>query len=405
MNLPTGLESNAAKQVAAISNSVDQSSVALVTLQQEGAIAADKDAQFLVDGKPFSVIPMLTAKELEDAQKLADGTYKDVRGANRQNIANIGLPALVGMDDITNKALTRARQRDLDAINKPGNDLMKEVEEGLNLDIKYHDPTWLEKIGLVNHIQDFLKRVESLEMKLDRLTGNLRSGDGKLIERISDFTVMKGKYVQQIGALYVYTAAAEIVLEREVAYLNDLKKQGAQNKDDTRIAYAIDEQQTIVTRLRKRTFFLLGEALKSYLRVGVIEESIKAAEIAHDSVMETIYGVVKGLKEGLTILLGQWDTAQTAAFAHRVNQMGLKVDAKLAESIGTANAILQVLTEDQKAQVQSCVATKDALVSQIKWGIELDKQLAENYQLLGDTTKKITDAVQAALSQIEETPA
>lgn len=402
MKLPTGLNENAAKEVALISASVDETSLTLAASSTADLVKIDEQSQFLVDGQPFSVIPMLEANELQAAQKLADGPYQNVRGENRQIIASIGLPALVGMDDITDKALARAAQRDLDAINKPGRELMKEVEAGLTLDIRYHEPNWLEKIGLVNEIEQFLKRVENLKMKLDRLSGNLRSGDGKLIDRIADFTVMKGRYVEQIQNLYIYTAAAELVLEREIAYLKELKQQGLQKKNDTRIGYEINEQQTIVTRLRKRTFFLLGEALKAYLRVAVIEESIKAAEIAHDSVMETIYGVVKGLKEGLTILLGQWDTAQTAAFAHRVNQMGLRVDAKLAESIGTANAILQTLADDQRLQVESCLATKEALISQIKWGIELDGQLATNYQLLGETTEKITAEVQAALSHFEE---
>lgn len=407
MQLPTTPVVNGTKQakVEELAQSVTQTSTTLndvlkgnVTVETP---ADSEDPQFLVNGNPFSVLDIISPKELEEAQRLYNGPFKNIRGENRANIATLGMDALVNMKDITDKALRRAKQRDLDKVNGPGKDLLKEVEKGLTLDLVYRDLSWWQKNKYLHPLVVFIRNSESLLRKTDRLGANLLTGQGILIERKADFLTMKKNYKLQVTKLYSAAAAAEMSLAREIEYREDLKKKAAKNPGNTRYGEEINEQQTVVSRLRRRTFFLLGEALNSYLRVNVIEESIKAVEIAEDAVVEAMFGALEDLKQSLTIILGQWDTAEQADFARQVGQVRRAANRKLVDVIGVANNILEALTEDQKADIELYIATKDKLVAQIKWGIELDKKLAENYQLLGKTTKKVTKDVENALAQLE----
>ena len=357
------------------------------------------EALVSTDVKKFSAKNVLTSAELQQAQQLA---AKFDPNSSEVAIPTFGAPIMQELSDLSKPVLERVKTRDVAAASDVLKEFSKELD-GVDLNLAYKQPAnALEELAhkISDPIIRFLRSLDSLEKSVDRLEGKMRDASDNLLDRITTFGVLRDKYIEKVPTLYIYAAAAEIITDREMARLNDMKTQLAAKTDDPRLANAVEMEQTVVTRMRSRTINVLGQALKAYLMVPVIQEAEKSAEIVNDEVMNGIFSILPDLRATLVVLIGQYDTAKAAGDAAGLRKTGRKINDILSEQLGRTNDTVEAMVDDRNNDLDSFRKMRDSLVAQINRGIALDSKLQTQFENFAAATEEIQKSVAEASAQI-----
>lgn len=347
-------------------------------------------------GESFSVLAMLDADDLKVAQQLAN---VDVR-TDAAVLGSFGMDAFAKMDALIQKALDMARQMDLDiAINTKTEELVRIVDTGLDLALIYQEPSRLEKaFPFVSRLKRFLEKVETINYRLELLKGKLTRDDAALLARMTTYSAMEDNFAAQVEKFYLYAGASEIIMAREQGYLAELQAAAKEYPQDTRIALQVQRQKTVVLRVQKRMFYLLSQAINSFLKVNILEEGLRAVQISHDTVIEAIYGAVGDLKQSIAMILNQYKTARAAQLATQVKHTAVEALKKVSAQMGITNDMLVRMNDEDLLTIAAYYQVKDDLVDQVTRGNEIMAIAKENFAKLGQASVDITKTVNAALA-------
>ena len=369
-----------------------------------GVQANPETGEITLAGETFSIYQNLNQNDKSRARQLADKTV--VNQDNGRTISLFGIAEQEKMSQLVDKVLGFTSQFGLDeALTATTDQLTTIVDTGLNLELIYQDDQsglekWIDKtFPYFKKLNVFLRKVQSIRSRLEAIRKALKLQDSQILERINITDQMGDEYETSIDRFYIFAAACELIFKREVDTLNQMIKDASAAPNDARLTVKVQRQKTIVIATMTRMFYMLSQAINSFLKVNILEESLRGAVMAHQSVIEAVYGAIDDLKQSIATILNTYRTAQTHQRALQVNHAALEALKKVVEQGKVTNAMLQKMSDEQKAAVGTYYGVKDTLVENIRIANQIFAGMRDNYQLLVKANDDVTQAITNALKE------
>lgn len=323
----------------------------------------------------FTAIKILPKELLPKAKEIADKFDLE-----KKQVSEFGIESQMKITELTKPILEKVKVRDLDTSYQITNNFVSQIN-GLDLESSNKPPTFLSKI--IKSLDPWIRWLRSLinvDRMLDNMEKSLSDVNSKMNNRINWFKTVKEKMLDEIPHLYTYTAAAEMILEREQTKLIEMEKEfTVAQQIDPGFKAQVDDQRAIVSRIRTRVLDLHETAMTAYLIIPTTDQSMRSAEIINDSLLKSLRLTIPKIRLILATIIAQKDIKDTAEISMQAENADLAMTKKLGESLGSANSAVEEVINKRKEKIEALKDLASELVTQMQRSIEINNSLIVEY--------------------------